>query len=150
MYTGNPFQMDFGDSHAEKGYYIVDTDTLKTEFYPNSFSPQHEKVLLSWLISNKTIDKRVTDIITNNIVKFVVDRRASAEDSEYIFTKLKQLNPQQFNVEIEFTNNFSLEEEKQDLSGVDIKQAIIEYIDMMDINNKHEIQTYMLELYDKI
>ena len=149
LYTGNPFEMDFGDSKAEKGYYIVDIDQLTTDFYVNNMSPKHEKIQLSWLVEKKSLTPEVINRITNNIVRVVIDRRISSDDSELLFAKLKQYLPLSFNVETEYFNTFDVNEDKRDLSGVDIKQAIAEFVDILDINNKQDVLAYVIDLYDK-
>jgi hypothetical protein len=40
-------------------------------------------------------------------------------------------------------------ENRKDFSGIDIEQAIIEFIDLMDINNKQELINYTIDLYRK-
>jgi hypothetical protein len=79
-----------------------------------------------------------------------IDRRITAEDAEFLINTLKSLNPAQFNVEYEVeASDYELDEEKRDFSGIDVQQAIIEFIDMMDTNNKKDLITYTIDLYQK-
>jgi len=39
--------------------------------------------------------------------------------------------------------------DKEDLSGIDIPQAIEEFVNLLDIKNKKEIIGYTLGLYEK-
>jgi DNA repair exonuclease SbcCD nuclease subunit len=50
LYVGNPFQMDFGDTDNQKGYYVLDLDTLEYNFTPNNISPNYKKISLSELV----------------------------------------------------------------------------------------------------
>jgi DNA repair exonuclease SbcCD nuclease subunit len=151
LYVGNPFQMDFNDSGTTKGYYTLDLNTGETEFTENLNSPKHENLSLSYLISEKTITDKVRKHFNNNLVKLKIDRRVSPDDIEFLLTKFKSLNPTQFTVEYESNvSDYDLEEEQMDLSGIDIEQAIIEFIDCLDSNNKRELTKYTIELYQKI
>jgi DNA repair exonuclease SbcCD nuclease subunit len=150
VYVGNPFQMDFNDAGTTKGYYILDLNSKEMEFFENKFSPKHHNLNLSFLISEKTITDKVRDMFLNNLVKLKIDRRVTPDDLEFLINKFKSLNPIQLNVEYEGNKcEYDLDEEKQDFSGVDIQQAIIDFIDMMDANNKKDITKYMVDLYQK-
>lgn len=151
LYVGNPFQMDFNDASAVKGYYILDTETLKYEFFENTISPRHCNVTLSQLINEGSLNDSVKELFTSNLVKLKIDRRISPDDLDYLLGKLKSLSPLQLQVDHVYTNSeYDLEEEKRDLSGIDIQQAITDFIEMMDINNKHDILSKTLELYNKV
>ena len=150
LYVGNPFQMDHNDAGTVKGYYILDIKTGELVFTENKISPKHKNILLSDLILEKTINDKVRKMFLNNFVKLKVDRRTTPDDLEFLITVFKTLNPAQFNVEYEGNfNEYDLEEEKRDFSGIDIQQAIIEFIDMMDTNNKKDLINYTIELYQK-
>jgi hypothetical protein len=45
-------------------------------------------------------------------------------------------------------DRFDLGQEKIDLSGVNIPQAISEFIDMLDIQNKKDVVDYTVSLYN--
>jgi DNA repair exonuclease SbcCD nuclease subunit len=148
LYVGNPFEMDFNDAGTVKGYYILDIKTGELDFTENKLSPKHQNILLSNLIQEKTLTDKVKKWFNNNFVKLKIDRRTTPDDLEFLLNVYKTLNPSVLNVEYE--SNFSeydLEEEKRDFSGIDIQQAIIEFIDMMDTNNKKDLTKYTLELY---
>ena len=42
IYTGNPFQMDFGDRGSTKGYYLLDLNSQEYVFHHNNISPVHK------------------------------------------------------------------------------------------------------------
>lgn len=151
LYAGNPFQMDFNDAGSSKGYYILDLDSLEYTFFENTVSPKHHNVTLSHLLVEGSINDNVVKLFTNNLVKLRIDRRISPDDTDFLLGKLKALNPSQLTVEHEYTSSeYDLEEEKKDLSGIDIEQAIHEFIDLMDINNKSEVLQKTLEIYSKV
>lgn len=151
LYVGNPFQMDFNDAGTSKGYYILDITNNTYVFNENTTSPQHHNITLSSLVQSGTITDKHKKQFDHNLIKLKIDRRISPDDADTLLTKLRLLNPQQFVVEYE--TNFSaydLDSERKDLSGIDIEQAMREFIDMMDINNRKEVIDYTLELFRKI
>ena len=149
LYVGNPFQMDFGDADNYKGYYILDLDTLEYEFTENTISPHHNKILLSELVSDETITDEIRLLFENNIVKLKIDRNISQEDLNILTTKLNQLRPQSFSTEYDINyNKISNDNREKDLSGIDITQAIVEFINLLEIDNKKDVLTYTIELYN--
>ena len=151
LYCGNPFQMDFGDVDNEKGYYILDLDTMEYEFTPNTISPIYKKVPLSELVREGDITKHVIDLVYNNIVKLKVDMNICHEDMDILLKKLNLLKPRNLTVDYDINFNRILEntEGKEDLSGIDIPQAIEEFINLLEIANKKDIIDYTLNLYEK-
>lgn len=151
LYVGNPFQMDFNDSGATKGYYTLNLETLETTFTENKVSPKHFNVKLSYLISEKTLTDEVKSKFKDNLVKLKVDKRVSPDDMEFLINFFKSLNPITFNVDYESEiSDYSMFEENVDLSGIDIQQAIMEFIDTLDVNNKKELMNYTIELYNRL
>ena len=151
LYVGNPFQMDFGDSNTSKGYYILDVDKLDTVYIENTLSPKHFVLILSDLVAETTLTQPVLKSITGNFIKLKINMRISTEDTDILITKIKQYNP--ISIVIEYEGNYcdyNIDSERKDLSGIDIEQAIIEFIDLMDINNKPEIIKHTTELYKSL
>ena len=151
LYVGNPFQMDFGDIDNDKGYHILDLDTMECDFIKNNISPQYKKITLSDLIEEGSITQVVMDTFKNNIVKLKVDKNISQEDMDFLLNKLSQLTPQELTVDydINFNRLRADTELKEDLSGIDIEQAITEFVNLLEIENKKDIIQYTLELYRK-
>jgi DNA repair exonuclease SbcCD nuclease subunit len=150
LYCGNPFQMDFGDVDNTKGYYILDLDTLEYEFSENVVSPLYKKLSLSELVELGTIDSYVRGIFTNNIVRLKIDKNITQEDTDILTSKLNQLKP--LNLSLDYDINFNRlgsERLEKDLSGIDITTAIEEFVNLLDIQNKKEVLSYTLDLYNK-
>lgn len=150
LYCGNPFQMDFGDAENTKGYYILDFDTLEYSFFENTVSPQYKKIMLSDLAKEGNITQNVIKNIAGNIVKLKIDRNISQEDLSFLISRLSQLKPESIAFEYDITahDTSDLMGEK-DLSGIDIEQAIEEFVNMLEIEDKKDILSYTLDLYKK-
>jgi len=151
LYVGNPFQMDFGDAGNRKGYHILDIDTLEYEFFENNVSPCYEKITLSELVEEGDITPIVKNKINNNIVKLKVDKNISQEDMDILTSVFNKLQPEQFLVDYDINFNRILDnrEDIEDLSGVDVEQAIEEFIGTMDLNDSKAIIEYTLGLYER-
>lgn len=152
LYTGNPFQMDFGDSGNLKGYYILDIPSMDYCFYNNPTSPLYIRLNLSDLTDIGTITSDVIEKIENNIVKFKIDDNISQEDLQFLTQLLTQFNPMSFSVDYDINFNrilSDIDKTGKDFSGIDIPQAISEFVNLLDIQNKKEIIDYTLGLYKK-
>lgn len=150
LYVGNPFQMDFGDCDNIKGYHILDIDTQEYEFFENTVSPHYKKINLSELVEATTITSEIKSLFLNNIVKFKVDRNISQEDLAILTSKLNLLKPEALQIEYDLSyNKISNDNNDKDLSGIDITCAIEEFINLLEVEDKNDILSYTLELYNK-
>ena len=151
LYVGNPFQMDFGDAGNQKGYHILDLDTLEYEFKPNNISPNYKKINLSELVEEGSITPITVNNIANNFVRLKIDMNISQQDMDILYDVLSKLKPESLTIDYDINFNRILEntEQKEDLSGIDVKQAIVEFVNMLDIDNADDIIDYTLNLYEK-
>lgn len=149
VYTGNPFQMDFGDRNDTKGYYLFDLDSLKFEFVENMVSPEHHWLKLSKILE-EGLDTFKTNII-GNVVRVNVDIEHDTKELHRIFDKIIAYQP------VEFTPDYTYIAPTLDgdigmddgLASIDIKRTMTEYIDSIDIYGKEKCKDYLLQLYDK-
>ena len=151
LYVGNPFHMDFGDAGNTKGYHILDIDTMEYEFFENTVSPCYEKIFLSELVLEGSITPIIANKIRNNIVKLKIDRNISQEDMDVLQSVIAKLGPEQLSVDYDINFNRILDNRDavEDLSGVNIEQAIGEFIDTMELDNAKDIKEYTLGLYER-
>lgn len=151
LYLGNPFQMDFGDVDGSKGYYILDIKNSDYKFYENNVSPKHKKVFLSKLVKYPGIVDEVKQMFHNNIVKFIVDKHISPDEIDLLLSKFSELDPISINTDYEINfNKFGIDEHDDvDISGIDIADAIEEFINMLDVPDKSQLVKETLELYNK-
>ena len=143
--------MTFGDADSTKGYYILDLDTLKYDFTENTLSPKHKKIHLSELVKVGSINAKVKKWFKNNFVKLVVDKNVAPDDMDVILRKLSSLNAKAVNVDYSQSfNQYNLDEDsRHDFAGIEVKSAIEEFINLLEIDNKKEIIDYTLEVYDR-
>ena len=151
LYVGNPFQMDFGDIDNNKGYYILDINTSEYEFFENTISPKYKKITLSELVQARRFTEDIINIVKNNIVKLKIDKNISQEDIDILLKKISHIKPQELTVDYDINFNRLIDDSKQkeDLSGIDIEQAIVEFVNLLEIENKKSIIDYTVDLYKK-
>lgn len=151
VYLGNPFEMDFGDINSTKGYYILDIPTSQLEFTQNLISPNHVKIKLSELAEEKNITSRYKNKIKGNIVRMNIDLHIMPNDAELVLRSVSKNHPESVDVEYSINfNNFGLSDDEHDLSGVDIMTATKEFVELLDIDNKQDVLTYVSELYKSV
>ena len=151
LYVGNPFQMDFGDAGNQKGYHILDLDTMEYEFFANNISPNYNKISLSDMVQAGEITPIIRAKFTNNIVKVKIDMNISQEDMDILQRTLSCLKPEvlTYDYDINFNRILDNKEDIEDLSGVDIEQAIEEFVNSLEPSNKKAIIDYTLGLYER-
>ncbi len=143
--------MDFGDAGNSKGYHILDLDSMEYEFFENKVSPRYEKVFLSELVEEGDITPIVQNKINNNIVKLKVDKNISQDDMDILLNVFNKFAPEQLSVDYDINFNRILQdrEDIEDMSGVDVEQAIEDFIGTMDLDNAKSIIEYTLGLYER-
>jgi DNA repair exonuclease SbcCD nuclease subunit len=153
LYLGNPYEMNFNDLDDVKGYYILDVISKKFDFHENPISPKHKKVKLSSLVAEGSINDNVRKEISNNIVKLIIDRYISSRETDILINKLSQLRPLSINLDYEINYNEYqfIDNERCDLSNVDMEQALIEFINLLEIpsENRQEVEKYSCDIFHK-
>lgn len=151
VYVGCPFEQDFGDRDTSKGYYVLDTNNLTYTFIENNISPKHKKYTLTDLMNLYNEQPDLSSLMQRKFTKVVLDRHINQEDLNILTAKLGSYKP--LSLIIDPAVNFSYFSENdskdQDFSGIDITKAIIEFVNMMDINNREDVIAYTLNLYNQ-
>lgn len=150
LYVGNPFQMDFSDVGNTKGYHILDINTLEYVFYENKISPQYKKITLSELVEYGTIDDNIKNIFSNNIVKLKIDKNISQEDLDILLVTVNSFVPENLTIDYDITNSSIISnKDEKDLSGINMSEAITEFVNLLEIEDKDDILKYTLDLYNR-
>ncbi|NBP16620.1 hypothetical protein EBU95_19890 [bacterium] len=150
LYAGNPFQMDFGDADNDKGFYTLDLNSLNYEFIQNNISPVHNKVLLSEMVAQGTITPEIKNKFTNNFTKLIIDKNISQDHLNILLAKLNSFSPASIVITYDINSNkIMTDTHEHDFSGIDVNQAIKEFINLLDVENKQVIIDYTQDLYKK-
>jgi len=150
IYVGNPFQMDFNDVQDQKGFYIFDfsEQNIKYTVIENKISPIHIKVNLSELEKLKNIAKEIG--WSKLAIKIVIDKDIKTNLLDKIIASINFEAP--FSLVTDYLYKFSIGDNialTNELGDLNIKQCIIEYIDSLDIDNKGEVTTKTVHLYNQ-
>jgi DNA repair exonuclease SbcCD nuclease subunit len=146
VYVGSPFQLDFGERDSRKGYYILDFTDMNFEFIENNITPVHKKILLT-----EINDVDLESSVKGNFVKIVIDRVIEQEELDKIIHKINSYSPN--NLIIDPLINYSIGfngDGNEDLSGVDISKAIVEFVNLLDIQDKEKVITKTIEFYNQV
>jgi DNA repair exonuclease SbcCD nuclease subunit len=93
-YIGSPLQLSFGEANDQKGYLILDLETLETEFVENTFSPKYYVFSYKDDLSSLDLDKqfvRITIPQHENVNHLEIKNRITSDKNpksiEMIFTQ---------------------------------------------------------------
>jgi len=150
IYVGSPFQLDFGERDCNKGYYILDFNDLSYEFITNKTTPEHKKLNISEIIDGNVLKEEIKDQIKNNFIKIVIDKKLDEKEIDNIVHLCNSLGPITLTVDPLVSFEFQCDQDNTDLSGVDISKAIVEFVNLLDIQEKEEVIKHTLYLYNQI
>jgi DNA repair exonuclease SbcCD nuclease subunit len=149
-YLGCPYQLTWGDSGEQKGFWIYDIDDEKSKFIPNNVSPKFLPIKISEIIENK---QDSIDLISNNFIKVIVDKKY--DDSELIkaMTKVESLSPLKLDIENTVSNDDLEVEDDIDIDNMTPMKFISEFVESIEINDdkemieKKKLLSFIEELY---
>ena len=95
------------------------------------------------------LEFKIKDNKENVVHQEIIDKNLDTDTLEKLITKLSIQGPLQFKTEYELDTNYLLEDNGYEYSGVDIGNAIEEFINMIEIEtvNKNDVIKYTLDLY---
>jgi hypothetical protein len=140
-FLGTPFQLTWGDFNkfsksSDRGHYIINCNTLKSEFFENNDSPMHRK----YFISELPVDSLpVEDIfkkkhIENNFVRLILNKQFDYSKLNEIISHINEQKPKEpCVVDYDFSIEFEDEGTKPDADHKDSKLDYInQYINSLD------------------
>lgn len=122
VFIGAPYQFD--NTKQDKGFYVIDSKSLKYKFIKNNYSPKYNTITITNISQIENLDE---DYINKNKINLIVDKSLVDEKkikldvllSKYNFKSIKYLN------EIEKIQNI-------DSNKIDIEDLIIDKIKKLD------------------
>ena len=151
-YIGCPFQLDWKDYANDKGFYILNLDTLQDEFIPNDISPTHQKYTVEWVLNHELGVKKLD--VKRNWIKLIVDTRiCEKSDADKAYAILASMDPIEIRKEIIYGSD-KTELVEMDTSKLnDPVSLLFEYLDTIDnikTDQKKRIKTIFVDINDKI
>jgi hypothetical protein len=118
-------------------------------WHDNYVSPVHYNVKLSDII--KVGFDAYKARFVGNLIKLNVDVDYPSKDLIILFEKICSLQPLSFNPDYTYIARAVSGDDsiKDQITSIDVRQSINDYIDIVDVYGKEEVREYMLELYDK-
>jgi len=144
IYIGSPYQLTRNDIDENRGFVILDTETLKYQHINNNVSLKYIKI--------KYPEKFTSNKIKNNIIDVYVDydENYNEEKVNKYVKQIEELGPATTpNI---FVENNSLLNRDIDLTNYkfgSMLDLMREYVDSQDIGNKEEINQLLIELYNE-
>jgi len=147
LYTGAPYEMDFGDRGQLKGVSIIDLDNLNNiKFVENTVTPKHYRLKISELIQKQYKD--LPAIIKDNIISIYVDTKLDALTLDLLVSKLTQYNPLQCRTEFNILDAAQTSTNDVKKLSIDIETAFQEFVEHVETRaTKKEVLDKCLELY---
>jgi DNA repair exonuclease SbcCD nuclease subunit len=146
VYLGSPYHMDFGDS-GPRGFTILDIENNQMDFVQNDVSPVHIKVSLSEVKNDSVVLNK--KLVKNNFIKIIVDTNYEPEEVEELIKTVNTASPNNLTIDYKYNTAVQKIVSDVDFASVDVADAIKEFINKLDIENKKSIIDYTLELYQK-
>ena len=142
MYLGSPFQHNFGDAYDSRGIYIFDLKENTFKFIENKKSPKHLKFKIN--------DQIPQEVIQNNFISLIVDDNVESEKIESVKRLISTCNPNSIRVDYDYEQKNLEISTDQEFETSDLLKSIQEYIKLLDIQNKKEVEDYIKEMYNSM
>jgi len=146
LYLGSPYELSWRECGDTKGFYGLDLKTNKFDFVENTISPKHKKIRLSELLAAGKITQDLKDEFPGNFISFIIDTEVNTDKIDNLVTKLSALKPLSIKSDFEIENKYSVDDANYEFTGVDIPQAIEEFVNLLDIEKKKDVLNITLEL----
>lgn len=149
LYTGSPYEHNWGEANTPKGVYTLDLKNSELEFIENVISPKHKRIRLSELVNVGRLTKGIKKEFEHNIIKFVIDIDTPQAQTDALISKFSSLAPLEFTVEYENAPIYTIDEIKLEGLGVNVQDNIVQFVKTLEIDNKHDICEYLLNIYKR-
>lgn len=143
IYIGSPYQMTRNDINEERGFCVLNLDDLSYENINNNISLKYIRLKYPQRFNEENI--------RGNIVDVQVDSEDMYDDKkiEKYLDNIENFNPiYKPNVFI-LNKNLESEFNFDDYNIGSILDLMKDYVETIDIKNKHEIYNILFELYNK-
>lgn len=145
-YLGSPYEMTWSDYNDDKGFHILDTDTMELTFIKNPYRIFH-KVVYDDNSSDDILNHDYSHI-ENCYVKVIVKNK----DNPYVFDlfidKLNSYNPTQLQI-VEDNLNLDINNEEDLVNEAEDTVTIIQkYINNLELKDSKKIENLFYELYN--
>jgi DNA repair exonuclease SbcCD nuclease subunit len=141
-YIGNPYQLTFSDEGDERGFCILDLETLNYEFINNNTSLKFKTVVYPEPLYKKDI--------RGNVIKLEVnyDQEFSEEEIEKYIDTCEGFKPAILPITIDRKSN--IQGTSEDYKAVDLLELIDEYLDEIKMVGKKDVYENIENVYSNL
>jgi hypothetical protein len=143
-YVGTPYELTWSDYRDQKGFHVLDTETLELEFIENPYT------LYNSFIYNDIESFNISDIDEDQVfekyIKIIVANKTDYFKFDQFVAKIQSYNP----YDIKIIENFSskpLGEINEEIHLQDTLSVLDSYVDSMQLTDVNDIKIYMRNLY---
>jgi DNA repair exonuclease SbcCD nuclease subunit len=116
-FLGSPLQLTWGDCNKEgntsnRGYYLIDTKTMKPKFKENTVSPVHRKYFISELpLESQSMDEIFDrESIEGNFIRLILNKQFDFQKLSQIINHINSYGPKEpcvvdYDFSIDFESN---------------------------------------------
>jgi DNA repair exonuclease SbcCD nuclease subunit len=140
QYIGNAYQLTRSDIGDDRGFTVLDLDTLDYEFVNNTKSLKFIKLKYPEKFDRQTIEGNIVDIEVDYDDKFSEDKFQN-----YV-KKIESYKPAIAPIP-RFNNIMQLDNSDMSFESLSLKEIIKEYIDTLKLTNKERIFNKIEDLY---
>lgn len=128
QYNGSPYEITRADRGQEKGFIVLDTETMKYDFINNDVSIKHKQFTYPEKFKKEDVEGNIIDVVVD-----IGDEYDEADFQKYMF-KIDTYIP--YSVELKLLNNVDIKS-KSDYKIQTSEELIEEYVNDTD----HDEQT---------
>lgn len=148
-YIGTPYQLTWSDFGENKGFYILDDETLELEFIPNESSIIHKKIVINSETKTISVDNGFEDIIESSVAKFDYDSLCNSKVKIFI-DKDNAYNKKVIEAILEKVITYRIEiQDKVEEETVVEEETIKEY-SIQDAIAQKVTTSFQKSVYDKV
>lgn len=141
VYMGNAYHLTRNDIGDDRGYCILDLDTLEYELVNNNVS-------LKYIRATYPAQLNESDVVGNNIDVYVDFQTASEEDVHNYVRRLEGFKPAFLPIQIKSINTMTYNN-VTDIEIGSITDLMNEYIQALPIENKEKMIKLLMSLYEE-
>ena len=143
QYLGAPFQFTWADHEQEKGFHILDLDTLDLEYIVNPYTLFHQIVY----DGKSPIDFNQELYFNNSYVKIIAKKKDSQAEFERFVKAIEGSKP----LDIKIVELADLQVTASDITGMETTTEIIrKYINELSVDvDKSKLEELMLQYYKR-
>lgn len=146
-YLGAPYPMMWGDYGSQKGFHVLDTETMELTFIPNPIKI-FKKIYYDDTdqTHESLIENSDNSDISGMFIKLIVNKKTNPYLFDKFLEKLYEHNPCDITVIESFLESDEMESAEID-QAKDTLSILKECVDLLEIDNKDSVNELMRDLY---